>query len=49
MGPLAWLKVLAENRRTIFGVIRDGFGGWWAANTRNRVPSSATGSVGEIR
>jgi radical SAM superfamily enzyme YgiQ (UPF0313 family) len=28
MGPLAWLKVLAQNRKSIFGVIRDGFGDW---------------------
>ena len=40
MGPLAWMKVLSENRRTIFGVIKDGFGDWWAATTRNRVPSA---------
>ena len=28
MGPLAWLKVIAQNWKSIFGVIRDGFGDW---------------------
>jgi radical SAM superfamily enzyme YgiQ (UPF0313 family) len=42
MGPLAWLKVIAQNRRSIFGVIKDGFGDWCNGFRKNRViPSIA--------
>ena len=42
MGPLAWLKVIAENRRSIFDVIKDGFGDWLRGFKKNRViPSIA--------
>ena len=42
MGPLAWLKVIAQNRRSIFQVIKDGFGDWCAGFKKNRViPSVA--------
>ena len=29
MGLLAWMKVIGENRRTIFGLISEGFSAWW--------------------
>ncbi len=42
MGPLAWLKVIAQNRRSIFQVIKDGFGDWCNGFKKNRViPSIA--------
>jgi radical SAM superfamily enzyme YgiQ (UPF0313 family) len=40
MGPLAWLKVLAQNSKSIFGVIKDGFGGWCRGFKKNRVQPS---------
>src|SRR5579863_2890879 len=42
MGPLAWLKVIAQNSRSIFQVIKDGFGDWCNGFKKNRViPSIA--------
>ena len=42
MGLLAWLKVIAQNRRSIFRVIKDGFGDWCNGFKKNRViPSIA--------
>lgn len=42
MGPLAWLRVIAQNRRSIFQVIKDGFGDWCNGFKKNRViPSIA--------
>jgi len=42
MGPWAWLKVVAQNRQSIFGVIKDGFGDWCNGFKKNRViPSIA--------
>ena len=42
MGPLAWVKVIAENRSSIFQVIRDGFGDWLNGFKKNRaIPSIA--------
>ena len=36
MGKMAWLKVIAQNRRTIFKLIREGFkpGAWRGAPAR---------------
>jgi len=45
MGVFAWLKVLAQNRRTIFKIVKNGFGGWLAANTKNRAHPSTADSV----
>lgn len=42
MGPLAWLKIIAQNRQSIFQVIKDGFGDWCNGFKKNRViPSIA--------
>src|SRR5437660_1746119 len=42
MGPLAWLKVIAQNWQSIFQVIKDGFGDWCNGFKKNRViPSIA--------
>ena len=42
MGPLAWLKVIGQNWRSIFQVIKDGFGDWCKGFKKNRViPSIA--------
>jgi hypothetical protein len=45
MGTMAWLKVLAQNRRMIFKVIREGFGDWCAGFTKHRAPASAPNSI----
>jgi radical SAM superfamily enzyme YgiQ (UPF0313 family) len=37
MGPLAWLKVIAQNWRTILQIIKDGFGDWCNGFKKNRV------------
>ena len=47
MGTMAWLKVIAQNRRMIFKVIREGFGDWWAGFTRHREPAAAPHSAGD--
>jgi len=48
MSPLAWLKVIAGNWQSIFGVIRDGFGDWCNGFKKNRViPSIADGAAME--
>ena len=41
MGKMAWLKVIAQNRRTIFKLVREGFkaGAWRGAPAR--IPASA--------
>ena len=42
MGPLAWLRVIAQNRRSILQVIKDGFGDWCNGFKKNHViPSIA--------
>jgi hypothetical protein len=28
MGPLSWLKLIYQNRRTIFSLVREGFAAW---------------------
>jgi hypothetical protein len=40
MGPLAWLKVIAQNSRSIVQVIKDGFGDWCNGFKKNRVIAS---------
>ncbi len=45
MGRFAWLKMILENRRTIFKLIKQGFGGGLHA----AVPSVATQPVTELR
>ena len=47
MGVLAWLKVIAQNRRTIFKLVKDGFVEWRAAVTRRRAVPSAASSLGD--
>ncbi|MGA9506567.1 MAG: hypothetical protein WBV31_19145, partial [Terriglobales bacterium] len=41
MGKMAWVKVIAQNRRTIFKLVRQGFkaGAWRGAP--ERIPASA--------
>ena len=34
MGPMAWVKVLAQNWRTIFELVKEGFSTDWGANPR---------------
>jgi radical SAM superfamily enzyme YgiQ (UPF0313 family) len=42
MGPLAWMKVIAGNRRTIFKLFREGFNAWRGAPAKARMRVSAT-------
>jgi len=28
MGPVAWMKVIYQNRRTIFSLVKEGFATW---------------------
>jgi radical SAM superfamily enzyme YgiQ (UPF0313 family) len=42
MGPLAWMKIIAQNSSSIWHVIKDGFGDWCASFRKDRViPSIA--------
>jgi hypothetical protein len=45
MGKMAWLKVVAQNRRTIFKLVREGFkaGAWRGAPAR--IPASPAPQV----
>jgi radical SAM superfamily enzyme YgiQ (UPF0313 family) len=45
MGPLAWVRVIAQNRRTIFSLVKEAFTGGRDALTRSRVRSSTTDSL----
>jgi hypothetical protein len=36
MGRLAWVKVVAQNRRTIFKLVKEAFGAWYRLRLRNR-------------
>jgi hypothetical protein len=40
MGPWAWLKVIAQNRRTIFNLVKEGFIGRRGELARTPMPSS---------
>jgi hypothetical protein len=37
MGPLAWVKVIAQNRRTIFNLVKEGFSAWRGAPSKHGV------------
>src|SRR5258708_7762182 len=45
MGPWAWLKVIVENRRTIFNLVKEGFMGRQGVLTKTRVRSSTRDSA----
>jgi radical SAM superfamily enzyme YgiQ (UPF0313 family) len=47
MGPLAWLKVIAENRQTIFNFIQEAFSGPRGVLARTPVRPSTIESVGD--
>jgi hypothetical protein len=34
MGPMAWVKLLVQNRRTIFELVKEEFRTDWGANPR---------------
>jgi hypothetical protein len=36
MGVRAWAKVIFDNRKTLYGLVRDSFGEWRAARTKRR-------------
>jgi len=35
MGRLAWLKVIAQNRRTVFALVKEAFGAWYRLRLRS--------------
>jgi hypothetical protein len=41
LGRFAWLKVISENRRTIFKLVRQGVQAWWNSRA-SRQPQPAT-------
>ncbi len=45
MGPWAWLKVIAQNRRTIFNLVKEGFTGRGDVLARTPARSSARDSA----
>jgi hypothetical protein len=45
MGPWAWLKVIAQNRRTIFSLMKEGFTGERDVLTRTPARSSTSESA----
>ncbi len=47
MGPLAWMKVIVENRHTIFSLLNEAFRGRGPAFARSGVPSSIPDSLGD--
>ena len=44
MGSMAWMKVIAENRRTIFELVKEGFETDWGGNPRIPVDAVAVGA-----
>jgi hypothetical protein len=40
MGPSAWLKLISQNRRTIFNLVRDGFNVWRQPKRRGALAGS---------
>jgi hypothetical protein len=49
MGKMAWVKMLAQNRRTIFKLVREGFkaGAWRGAPARGLGDPVAQPKTGE--
>jgi radical SAM superfamily enzyme YgiQ (UPF0313 family) len=45
MGPWAWMKVIAQNRRTIFNLVKEGFVGRRGMLARTPAPSSTRDSA----
>jgi radical SAM superfamily enzyme YgiQ (UPF0313 family) len=47
MGRFAWVKTIAQNRRTIFSLVKEGFGAWRAARSQSRLRLSPTAPAGD--
>jgi hypothetical protein len=45
LGPWAWVKVIAQNRRTIFNLVKEGFTGRRGVLARTPVPSPTRDSA----
>jgi hypothetical protein len=43
LGGFAWWKVISENRRTIFKLVKQGVEAWWESRTKPE-PEPATGA-----
>ncbi len=46
MGPLSWLKLIYQNRRTIFSLVREGFVAWHGRPARTVSDESLETRVG---
>jgi radical SAM superfamily enzyme YgiQ (UPF0313 family) len=42
LGRFAWVKTIAQNRRSIFRLVKEGFGAWHAARSQSRLRLSPT-------
>ncbi|MDT4966029.1 MAG: hypothetical protein QOJ64_766 [Acidobacteriota bacterium] len=42
MNKRAWFKLIAQNRRTVYGLVREGFSVWRSSRKRSRQPSSTS-------
>jgi hypothetical protein len=40
MGKRAWMKLIAQNRRTIYGLVKEGAGKWRDARRQRAAPST---------
>jgi radical SAM superfamily enzyme YgiQ (UPF0313 family) len=47
MGRFAWVKTIAQNWGTIFGLVKEGFGAWRAARLQARLRLSPTAPAGD--
>jgi hypothetical protein len=47
MGPLAWLKVLYENRQTIADIVKEGFRDWLSGMCKRPAHSETVSSAGD--
>ncbi len=47
MGPLAWLKVLYENRQTIADIVKEGFRDWLSGMCKRPTHSETVSSAGD--
>ena len=45
MGRLAWVRVITQNRRTIFKLVKEGFGVWCRPRSRSDVTFDADPEV----
>ena len=47
MGPLAWLKVLYENRQTIADIVKEGFRDWFSGLCKRAAQPTVVRTAGD--